>query len=116
LPYTYVNDKTSYKGDNMNKLIICIASLLTLSAGGKSSREIELESDNERLSSRVSQIESQLSDVRDKAGDVETASDEMVEQVSRFESEDWKDVVPSVQSASSDVEDAQMALSSAVEE
>lgn len=100
----------------MNRTFVCLAAVLTLAACGKSSRELELEADNQRLGARVTQLETRISDIQDKASDLEAASDEMVGQVARFESEDWQDVVPSVQSASSDVEDAQMALSSAVDE
>ncbi len=107
---------TEMKGEAMTRTIVCLAVALTLAACGKSSREIELETENERLSGRVSQLETRLSDIKDKAGDLEAASDEMVGEVARFEAEDWQDVVPSVQSASSDVEDAQMALSSAVDD
>ena len=62
-------------------------------------RVAELEAEN-------SDLQRQLDDVRGKVDDVESASSDLDTAVSRFDSEDWKVVVPDVQEAQKKVESA----------
>ena len=53
-------------------------------------------------------------EVRTKADAVQSASEDMQSQVGRFGGENWREVVPDVESASGEVDDTQTALESSV--
>jgi len=92
-----------------------VSTLLVLSACGQTESE-RLKEENQNLRDQVDQLQSQLSSIKEKADDLETASSTLQDQLARFQSEDWKDVVPEAQEAGEQVESAQQELSDAVDE
>jgi phage shock protein A len=110
--------------DNIRKhrmpLRLAIAATMLLAACD-SGRVAELEDENESLRDHVATLERQVSETRDAAEDVRTkaaavqsASEDMQSQVGRFDGENWREVVPDVESASGEVDDTQTALESSV--
>jgi len=92
-----------------------------LLAACNSGRVAELEDENESLRDQVAKLQRQVSDTRDaadevrtKAAAVQSASEDMQSQVGRFDGENWREVVPDVESASGEVDDTQTALESSV--
>ena len=75
-----------------------------------------LEAENRELHDQVDQLQSQLSDIQEKANNLETASDELKAQLARFENENWRDVVGDAQAAGEDVDTAKDELKEAVDE
>ena len=71
------------------------------------SRNSELQSQLEEAQSGISQVESDL-------GTIQSASSDLTDAVSRFDYENWQDVVPDVTSAASEVESGTSALESSI--
>lgn len=88
---------------------------LALTSCGPSKMK-RLEAENRELRDQLDQLQSQLSDVQEKATNLETASDELKVQLARFENEDWRDVVGDAQAAGEDVDTAKDELKEAVNE
>lgn len=100
----------------MKKTTMLICAAILLSGCGKTDLEQQLEDDNVALRGRIGELEGQLAEIKDRSDTMSSASDELVSEVARFdEDEDWKEVVPSVQSASGELESAQAELSEAIE-
>ena len=68
-----------------------------------------LEKENGRLKQRIAEVQS-------KADALQASSDELQEQVKRFENEDWRDVVPDARKASEQVQTDADNLKSATDE
>jgi uncharacterized coiled-coil DUF342 family protein len=98
------------------------SALILLSACGPS-KEQELQSRVDELEDQVETLQTQLQeahraadDVRDNAERLTQASDELEASVGRLSDENWREVVPDVEGASSDVDDAQEALKASVDD
>lgn len=103
--------------------IICCALLVLTSCGSSEPTREELaeqvdqlEADKSDLQSKVDALTEQLEDARDKVAKVKSAADDVQAAASRFDGENWRDVVPDVQSASDDLDTAKDDASEAVEE
>ncbi len=59
------------------------------------------------LQEKLDAAHSQIDDLKAKAANLQDASDNLKQQMDRFETENWRDVVGDAQSAASDVDDAQ---------
>lgn len=101
--------------------VLCAVAAAVLCTACGQSRVEQLESENAKLRDQVSALEENISetrdaveDVRSKAKEVQRASEDMQSQVGRFDGENWRDVVPGVESASGEVDDTQTALESSV--
>ena len=84
---------------------------LALASCGSASAEDDPSND------RISELEGQLANAREKAEELAVAVDEVENarsdldlSISRFEDEDWKDAVPAVRDSASEIEDATTAL------
>ena len=84
-------------------VLIALASIL--SSCGPSENE-KLKAENEELRSQVSQLQEKVSDTESAAEKVKTdaeelkvASDDLQTELTRFESENWRDVVPDAKAA-----------------
>jgi len=97
----------------MKRMILTAVLLL---AGCGESETDSLKAENQQLRSQVDQLQTQLADVREKADELETKSSDLQDEVARFGSEDWKDVVPAVISASEEVDTAKDDVSEAAAE
>ena len=93
-------------------LVLCAVAL----TGCGPSKMERLETENRELHDQVDQLQSQLSDIQEKASNLETASDELKVQLARFENEDWRDVVGDAQAAGEDVDTAKDELKQVVDE
>ncbi len=105
----------------MGKSLTLAVSLLL--AGCAESGLDQLEAENAELRSQVADLEAKLSSARSaaeyvarKAAALRASSNELQAQLARFQTEDWRDVVPSASSASEDVESAQDDLETASSE
>lgn len=78
--------------------------LLLIGCGG--SHEAELEAENEELRTRVSELEGQLDNAREEVENLQSSAASLSDEVSRFDSENWSDVVPDVQASADDVQGA----------
>jgi TolA-binding protein len=92
-------------------LLLCFA----LAACGPSKSE-QLQSENEELRVQVEQLQSQLSEIKEKAESLETSSNDLRDQMARFQSENWREVVPEAEAASSQVESDQDDLKSSIDD
>lgn len=100
--------------------VLVLIILTCLCACGPSETE-KLKAENEDLRSQVSQLQSKVDDVTKAAEKVKSdaqalksASDELQAQLARFNSENWRDVVPAAKSAGDDVEEKSSALDSSL--
>lgn len=103
--------------------IACCALLLLTSCGsnGPTREELaeqvnQLEADKSDLQAKVDALTEQLADARGKVAKVNSAADDVKAAAFRFDGENWRDVVPDVQSASDDLDTAKEEASQAVEE
>lgn len=76
-----------------------IPATLLLLSGCEVGVEKGLREENERLENRVDELERQLAQAKE-------ASDNLESNVSRLSDENWRDVVPDVESNAQDVSDA----------
>jgi len=67
-----------------------------------------------RLRDENDELRAQIANIREKASDVETASDELQTQIGRLDGEDWSVVVPDLKSAGETLESAENDLKEAV--
>ena len=74
--------------------------------GCRSSREEELESQVAVLQSQLEDIRSKLKEAQLEVGTLRSAVDDLDNAIEQFRYSDWRTVVPNVQSAVSDVDDA----------
>lgn len=72
--------------------------------------------ENEELRAQVESLQGEISDIKEKAEALQTSSVELRSQMDRFQSENWRDVVPDAQAASDQVESDQDALKSSVDD
>lgn len=100
------------------KAIVLMGGSLVLTAC-QANRVKELEAENAELTSQVSALQARVEeaqsaaeDVKAKAEEVASASEDLQSQTGRLDSENWRDVVPDLTSASDDVDTAQTALAS----
>ena len=63
------------------------------------------------MKSQVGELEAKLADVKEKADELETASNNLQQQLGRFQNENWQDVMPNAQESGEEVESAQRDLS-----
>lgn len=118
-----MDSRTGVAMDSRTKrLALCLAlsAALTLGSCGESKND-QLQDQVDDLQSQVDQLQGQLQrvkdatdDVKEKAEAVTSASSDLSGEASRFESEDWQQVVPDVTSAADQVDSAQAALSRSV--
>lgn len=94
---------------------IILAFCLLLAGCGESETE-KLKRENQELHEQVDALQTQLATIREKADALETSSSDLQEQMARFQSEDWKDVVPAATQASDDVDSAKDDLKQAADE
>jgi cell division septum initiation protein DivIVA len=95
--------------------MIGLAFCLAVSGCGQSRVET-LETENADLRDQVDQLQTQLSNIKDKASSLKSASDDLQSQMARFQSENWRDVVPDAQQSSDSLESAQTELQDATDE
>lgn len=94
--------------------IALIFVLATAAASCGSSKVEELEAQNEDLQEQVGSLKAKLEEVDGHVIELESAQSDLNDAVGRFESEDWRDVVPDVQSAAEEVESATAEVRSAL--
>jgi outer membrane murein-binding lipoprotein Lpp len=75
---------------------IAVLISLVLSACGKSEVELQRE--------QIEEPESKISDIKSEVDNLENAQAQLATAVSSFDDENWRDVVPEVQSAPSEIE------------
>jgi ABC-type transporter Mla subunit MlaD len=68
----------------------------------------------EELEAEIESLQQQISSAREYAEYVDSASSELSDAVSRFNDENWREVVPDVRSASDDLESASAELNDAL--
>ena len=92
-------------------------------AGCGQSRVDELESEVAELQSKVSELEEKLETAQNNASDLESnfedlknATAEIKNTASRFDGENWQDIVPDLQSAASNIEQKTNDLETVVSE
>lgn len=102
-----------WSGGNTRVLALFAFCLLI---GCGQSRTKGLEAENEELRSQVEQLQTQVAGIREKAETLESSSSALKDQMSRFQSEDWRDVLPDAEAASTEVETDQDDLKQAVDE
>lgn len=90
------------RAETRNVRRIAILCCLLLANCGQSETD-RLREENQELHEQVQQLQNQLAEVKVKAGDLKTASDALQEQLQRFGSENWKDVMPEAQDAGEEV-------------
>jgi predicted nuclease with TOPRIM domain len=73
----------------------------------------KLKEENKQLHEQVEQLDYSLSNVRSKASELSDAQDRLKLQMSRFNFENWRDVVPDAQAALQQTETAQTDLNDA---
>lgn len=76
----------------------------------------QLDAENQELRSKVDDLTTQLEEAREAVGRVSRAADEVQSNAERFSSENWRSVVPDVEDASGELDQAQADASEAVEE
>lgn len=107
--------------------VLAIVAALTLSACSNSpsaeERLADREAANEELRGRIQELEEQLEtyqaaaeDVKSEAEEVLAASAQLRSEVDRLDMENWRDVVPDIESATSLVETTQSSLDDSVGE
>ena len=70
---------------------VMLSALLLLTACGNSESD---KSEIDQLRQENADLQAQLATIREKADALETASDNLQEQLERFKTEDWRDVMP----------------------
>lgn len=97
-----------------------LALMFSLSACGPTENE-KLKVENEDLRSQVTQLEAKVTkvetaaeEVKSNAEELKTASDDLQSELSRFNSDNWRDVVPDATSAGDEVEAKSTALESSI--
>lgn len=93
--------------------VVILSALLLLTACGDSESD---KSEIDQLREENTDLQTQLANVREKADALETASDNLQEQLERFKTEDWREVMPNAVEAGEDVEQAQKDLKEATDE
>lgn len=76
----------------------------------------QLDAENQELRSKVDDLTTQLEEAREAVGRVSRAADEVQSNAERFSSENWRSVVPDVEDASDELDDARREAAEAVEE
>lgn len=68
------------------------------------------------LQERLDAMQVHVSDMEDKASAVDAANDDLKNQMDRFDSEDWRDVMPEAKDAANNMSDASDGLQQSVAE
>ena len=95
--------------------ITIIVAALILTGCGQPELE-RTKAENVELRAQVERLQGEISDIKEKADALETSSGELRSQMDRFQSENWRDVVPDAQAASDQVESDQDSLKSSVDD
>jgi outer membrane murein-binding lipoprotein Lpp len=99
----------------MRTMIAVITAALVLTGCGQPELD-RTKAENEELRAQVESLQGEISDIKEKADALETSSGELRSQMNRFQSENWRDVVPDAQAASDQVESDQDSLKSSVDD
>lgn len=84
---------------------VCLFTILASAVAACGSSKVkELEAQNEDLQEQIGSLKAKLEEVDGHVTELESAQSDLSDAVGRFELEDWRDVVPDVQSAAKDVE------------
>ena len=100
---------------------VLAASLLLCACSGASNLEDQTERADtaearaDSAEQRVSELEQKIEDIESKVSTLESARSDLESSVSQFDGENWREVVPQVQSAASDVDQAATELRSAID-
>lgn len=95
--------------------VTVIAAALALTGCGQSELD-RAKAENEELRAQVERLQGEISEIKGKADALETSSGELRGQMDRFQSENWRDVVPDAQAASDQVQSDQDSLKSSVDD
>lgn len=107
--------------------VLAVLAALTLSACSNSpsaeERLADVEAENEELRGRIQELEEQLEtsqaaaeDVKSEADEVRTASAQLRNEVDRLDTENWRDVVPDIESATGQMQTRHLSLDDSVGE
>lgn len=105
----------------MRMLVLSALMLLAACDHGPTRAELtervdQLDAENQELRSKVDALTTQLEEARDAVARVSRAADEVQSNAERFSSENWRSVVPDVEDASDELDQARREASDAVEE
>jgi len=95
--------------------ITIIVAALVLTGCGQSELD-RTKAENEELRAQVASLQGEISDIKEKADALETSSGELRSQMDRFQSENWREVVPNAQAASDQVESDRASLKFSVDD
>lgn len=105
----------------MRRLAIAVLLLLGACDRGPTREELtervdQLDAENQELRSKVEALTTQLEEARDAFAKVSRAADEVQSNAERFSNENWRSVVPDVEEASEELDQARRDATEAVEE
>lgn len=102
---------------------VFVAAAVALSACGEDEKVKALQDENAELTSRIDELSGKLADAHSKAetlqsevDEVQTAASDLGDEISRFDDDNWRDVVPQVRSEADDVATKANALDGPVSE